>query len=123
MTIQKQTLSDAAMSQFTGTAQWYRHPLARDIVYTDGAKYVAEEGGAYWLLDEIALTQKAEPVLEATEFQVWTLIVASNNTAVLSCEDGNGNEVYSKKLEFTDFPLPEIKFWFFNNTILLPSEW
>jgi hypothetical protein len=26
--------------------------------FTDGAKHVADAGGAYWLLDEIALAQR-----------------------------------------------------------------
>jgi hypothetical protein len=31
--------------------------------------------------------------------------------------DGNGNAVFSKEITFTDFPLPEIKLFFQNNTI------
>ena len=43
--------------QFTGSENWYRHGLIRNVLYTEGAKFVAEGGGAYWLLDEIALIQ------------------------------------------------------------------
>ena len=49
------TLNAQDLSQFTGTENWYRHNLNTDILYTDGAKYVAETAGAYWLLDEIAV--------------------------------------------------------------------
>lgn len=49
------TLTTADLRQFNGSENWYRHSLNRDILYTDGAQYVAEAGGAYWLLDEIAL--------------------------------------------------------------------
>jgi hypothetical protein len=52
------TFSRAALRQFTGTENWYRHGLVRSVLYTDGAKYVAESAGAYWLLDEIALAWK-----------------------------------------------------------------
>jgi hypothetical protein len=31
--------------------------------------------------------------------------------------------IYSKPIEYTDFPLPEIELYFTNSTILLPSEY
>jgi hypothetical protein len=51
MTEHKLTAGD--LMQFTGSEHWYRHGLARALLFTDGAKYVADRGGAYWLLDEI----------------------------------------------------------------------
>ena len=45
-------------------------------VYTEGAKFVADAGGAYWLLDAIAICQQLEPRVKAEEFQVWKLTVA-----------------------------------------------
>jgi hypothetical protein len=60
----------------------------------------------------------------AEEFQVWTLKVdVVRHTGTLTCEDGNGNKVFEKALEFADFPLPEITLWFANNTNFLPSEY
>ena len=53
-------LDPAVLAQFTGSEHWYRHGLVRDILFTDGAKYVADQGGAYWLLDEIAIAQRFE---------------------------------------------------------------
>ncbi|MGC4087269.1 MAG: hypothetical protein QM756_05055 [Polyangiaceae bacterium] len=58
----------------------------------------------------------------AEEFQVWTLKVNTDHSALLTCEDGNGNAVHQQKLKFTDFPLPEVKFFYCNNVIHLPSE-
>ena len=40
-----------------------------------------------------------------------------------TCDDGNGNIVFSKRIPFTDFPLSEITLYYVNNTILLPSEY
>ncbi len=114
-------LSASLLAEFTGTERWYRHPLMRNILYTDGARYLAEHGGAYWLLDEIATTQLDRKV-RSHEFQAWKLTVNADNSAQLVCEDGNYNVVYSKKIEFTDFPLSSIELWFENNTIYLPSE-
>jgi hypothetical protein len=116
-------LTVEGMRQFTGTDQWYRHGLNRNILYTDGAQYVAEAGGAYWLLDEIALANQFERKVRAEEFQVWKLERCSpGNGALLSCEDGNYNIVYQKEIEFTDFPLPSVELWCEGGTILLPSE-
>lgn len=115
-------LSDSALSQFTGSECWYRHGLVRQILFTDGAKYVADEGGAYWLLDEIAFAQRFEKRVRAEEFQVWRLTVKPDQTATLVCEDGNHRTVFTKALDFTDFPIERIELWFENNTIYLPSE-
>ena len=109
--------------QFTGSENWYRHGLNRKVLYTDGAQHVAERGGAHWLLDEIALIQPYDKAVAAEEFQVWKLTVRLDRTAVLTCDDGNGKIVFSKEIEYTDFPLDEITFYFTNNTILLPSEY
>jgi hypothetical protein len=116
------TLKEEDLEYFTGSETWYRHGLVRTIIYTDGAKYVAEAGGAYWLLDEIALAQKFNAKVKAEPFQVWQLAV-SDSKGVLTCDDGNGNIAYTKEIPFTDFPLPEIKFYFTDNVILLPSEY
>ena len=44
----------------------------------------------------------------AEEFQVWKLAVRTDRTAALTCDDGNGNIVFTKEIEHTDFPLNEI---------------
>jgi hypothetical protein len=69
-------LSPVELRQFTGSEHWYRHGLVRTVVFTDGAKYVADHAGAYWLLDTIALSQRFEKRVAAAAFQVWTLTVS-----------------------------------------------
>jgi hypothetical protein len=118
----KRTLTEPDLRHFTGSKHWYRHALNPSVVFTDGAKYVADEGGAYWLLDEIALAQRYEKAVAVEEFQVWTLTVNDDRTATLSCEDGNETVVFEKRIEFTDFPATWITLWFANGTIYLPSE-
>lgn len=116
------TLNTSDLAYFTGTEQLYRHGLVRHILYTDGVQHVAEAGEAYWLVDKIACNQ-LEAKIAAQEFQLWTLTVAVDLTAVLTCTDGNGNTIAEEKIGYTDFPLPEMKFYVTNNTILLPSEY
>lgn len=100
-------LDKADLENFTGSEHWYRHPLVRYVRFTDGAKYVADRAAAYWLLDEIALAQQFIKAVATEEFQVWKLSVNPDHTATLSCEDGNYNTVFTKPIEFTDFPLDE----------------
>lgn len=119
----KPRITQADLRQFTGTENWYRHGLNRAVLFTDGAKYLADTCGAYWLLDEIALLQLSEKHVVAEEFQAWKLTVHPNHTALLVCEDGNDRAVFSKKIDFTDFPLDSVILWYTGNTILLPSEY
>ena len=117
------TLDKAALGQFTGSESWYRHGINRAVLFTDGAKYVADQAGAYWLLDEIAIIQPHDARLRGEEFQVWKLAVNADQTGALTCEDGSDNVVYTKQIEYTDFPREGITLYFTNNTILLPSEY
>ena len=124
----EKTLREEDLRQFTGTENWWRHPSVRHITYTDGVRYVAQAGEAYWLIDEIALANVYAPAVKAEEFQFWKLTRdKEGNGATLTCKDGGkeGDEpkvVYSKRIPFTDFPLPEITLYFTNDVILLPSE-
>jgi len=113
-------VSDLAL--FTGSENWYRHPLWPSITYTDGAQYVAEAGGAYWLLDAI-VSHQHDPRVRNEPFQVWTLKVSDDRTAILTCEDGDHGAVTSQAIPFTDFPLTEITLWLQNDVIFLPSEY
>jgi len=116
-------LSQGVLNQFTGSENWYRHALNRAVLFTDGAKHVADAGGAYWLLDEIALAQRSQKAVAAEAFQDWTLTVdLTRHTATLTCADGNGKAVFSKAIDTTDFPAASVRLWFENNTIYLPSE-
>lgn len=118
------TLTAGELSQFTGTDNWYKHPLAPGITYTDGVKYMAEKAGAYWLLDQIAIPQRYESKLKAHPFQVWKLRRDTDGPgAELIVEDGNDNVIQRQRIDCTDFPLLEIDLWFTDNVILLPSEY
>ena len=77
------TLSKSDLAQFTGSENWYRHGINRNVLYTDGAQHVAEHGGAYWLLDEIAIIQPYNRAVAAEEFQVCKLVVRPDRGATL----------------------------------------
>ena len=116
-------LTEGDLAQFTGSEQWHRHGINLNVIYTDGVEYMAEHGGAYWLIDEVAINQMVRRV-KAEAFQVWILRVnPEKRSAVLTCDDGNGRVVFTKEIEYTDFPLDEMKLYFTDGTILLPSEY
>jgi hypothetical protein len=111
------------LAQFTGSQHFYRHGLVREVLYTEGVEYVVENAGAQWLLDEIALAQRHIIPVKREDFQVWDLKVNADQTATLTCGDGNGREVYAKRIEFTDFREPGIRFFYSDWVIHLPSEY
>jgi hypothetical protein len=61
----------------------------RSVAFTDGVKYVADRVGAYWLVDIIAIAQRHTPAVASARFQRWKLAVEKNDSAILTCEDGN----------------------------------
>jgi hypothetical protein len=120
---QRKTLDPQMLAQFTGSTHFYRHGLVREVLYTEGVEYVAETAGAYWLLDEIAWAQRYVIPVKAEDFQVWELKVEANQRATLTCGDGDGRELWAKRIEWTDFPEPGIRFYYANWVIHLPSEY
>jgi hypothetical protein len=76
----------------------------RNVTFTDGVRYVADTAGAYWLVDIVAITQRHDRAIAAQPFQHWKLGVADNASAVVTCDDGNGKEVYQLAISWTDFP-------------------
>ena len=61
------------LEQFYGSENFYRHGINRQLIFSDGAKYVADEGRAYWLLDEIAIANLFDTKVKNQDFQVWKL--------------------------------------------------
>jgi hypothetical protein len=128
----KPTLTESDLWQFTGTEHWYRHALVRNVSFTDGAKYLADHAGAYWLLDIIAIAQAYTATVATEDFQAWRLTVNANASATVVCTDGNDKERYRQVIPFTDFPLPDITLYCCRDdalgrgidwVILLPREY
>ena len=127
----------ADLKMFTGTEQLFRHPLSSNFLYTDGVKFFAEHcgGGAYWFLDILA-TELAD-LQETEEFMSITLDVTDSSRilakapsctvtcgkAKITADDGNGNVLWTRNIDFTDAEEGTWKFFFTNNVLLLPSEY
>jgi hypothetical protein len=112
------------LRQFTGTERWYRwSSLFPRFLLTDGAKYLADRAGAYWLMDIIGSYQHE---LDKEGFQVWRL-EKTGTEAVVVCDDGNGNVLAKQEIPYTNFPMNKVELYaiYSDNqlVILLPSEY
>ena len=118
-------LTPVVLNNFTGSQCFYKHAIVNTVTYTEGVKFVDEAGRAYWLIDDIAIAiAQGELPVAKNEFQVWTLTVNPDHSAILICQDGNNDKpVHSIQYSYTDFPMEQITLYFYNDTIFLPTEW
>lgn len=115
------------LAQFTGTSQYHRvNPLMRRYLATDGVAYLAQNARCFWLLDEISFALELKKEVKNEEMTFWKLVV-KDEKGVLTADDGNGHILYTKRIPYTDFPLPEISIWVSKEPsrtiMLLPSEY
>ena len=121
MTKKPPTLLDN-LAQFTGTERYYR--INRKCVITDGAKYLADTAGAYWLMDAAAIYLME---LGTDDWFVLVRLVVNDSRAVLTLEDGNGAIRAQQEIPYTDFPLAEQTIYACWDSVhwvlMLPSEY
>lgn len=118
------------LRQFTGTAAYHKwSALFHNFVLTDGAKYLAENAGAYWLMDMIASHYSS---YKNEGFVVAFLTKFPRGGARLSITGGDYNILEQQDIEYTDFPLEEITLYIIPQEMengsklwvaLLPSEY
>ena len=110
-----------ALAHFIGTENYYKHFTG--LLYTDGVKYLADKARAYWLIDLIASWQIHKEVRDCP-FQIWELKVNEDMTAVATMkEDTDKDPVVEQKIDYTDFPLDEIKLYLVDGVLMLPTEY
>lgn len=121
---QPYSLTEADLAQFIGSEVFYQNPFG--VRYTGGVKYMAEHGGAYWLIDAIASWQNNPKVRNdrmLQDIQFWKLTVNEDQSATLICERDEGDIAITQYIPFTDFPLQEIRLCCQQRVLLLPSEY
>ena len=73
---------------------------------------MADLCGAYWLVDAIASWQpRCRKDLMLREIQFWTLRKKDGGKWTLQAERDEGDAPLTQEIEFSDFPLSEIKLW------------
>ncbi len=115
-------LDSATLSQFTGTAQYWR--VARQFVITDGVKYLAETAACFWLIDA-AISHLLE--IGTADWFVLVRTEVSGSSAVMIYEDGNGAEHARQEIAHTDLSLSTVRLYAVWDSerwvIMLPSEY
>lgn len=127
----KRTL-ESNLYQFTGTQSY--HPfsvIARNALLTDGAFYLANEAGCFWLMDIVASVRSLMRESGEAFFVVQLTKNEDGSATVTICTDMDGDTpigvVHHQAIEVTNFPLDSIKlyvafdghYW----VIMLPSEY
>lgn len=121
----------ANLDMHTGTDGYIRwSALFRNFVLTDGTMYLAENAGAYWLMDAIAshiASYKEEGFVVAKLVKGMEGKLIGAPDWVLTLDDGNGRVLASQEIEYSDFPLDSISLYVIPQEnlwiILLPSEY
>lgn len=100
-------MSTLRLDGFHGSDIFYKNPLFRQCEYTEGVKAMAEQAGAYWLIDAIF---SYEPRL--TRSGDWFFAVRLENRGddwLLQIGDNESPFKIQQVIEFSDFPVDSFK--------------
>src|SRR5256885_1859168 len=75
------------IAQANGFETHYRHPLS-GMSFSEGVKYIADEAGAYWLIDLILIASKFEHLQGKCEGLEFWVLTTKNGQGELTCTDG-----------------------------------
>lgn len=115
------------LEQFHGSQQLFALPLCRTR-YTEGIRFLAQTANAFWLLTDASVMGKSlmsKSRFITIDFKRYTQAEAETHgyDAVIAYSDGNGTVFTEQRYHITDFPLEQIRLFFVDNILLLPSEY
>ena len=115
------------LQYFNGSEVFYQIPLLRTR-FTDGIKYLADAAECFWLVTDSSVVAKS-----LRDRSSWVTIdfkrlpedkrESSGYEAEIIYSDGNDNILERHGYNVTDFPLDELRLFFVNDTLMLPSEY
>tara|TARA_R110002051_G_scaffold110138_1_gene182750 strand:+ start:144 stop:524 length:381 start_codon:yes stop_codon:yes gene_type:complete len=115
------------LQHFQGTEMFYQIPLLRTR-FTDGLKYLSHVAECFWLITDTSVIAKS--LMNRSEFVTIDFRRLSKKKqdytgyeAEIIYTDGNNNILEKHGYRVTDFPLDELRLFFVNNTLMLPSEY
>lgn len=115
------------LQHFNGTEMFYQIPLIQTR-FTDGLKYLANVAKCFWLITDTSVIAKS--LMNRSSFITVDFKKLSDEQQDFTgykCEivysDGNDNVLERQRYHATDFPLDELRLFFVNNTLMLPSEY
>lgn len=115
------------LKHFTGTEMYHYIPILRTR-FTDGLKYLATTADCYWLISDasvIAKSLKNRSKWVTIDFKRLSADKQdyTGYEAEIVYSDGNDNILETHRYNATDFPLDELRLFFVNDTLMLPSEY
>jgi len=115
------------LQHFHGTEMFYSIPLLRTR-FTDGLKYLANVADCFWLITDTSVIAKS--LMDRSEFitiDFRRLSAEKQESKGYEAEiiytDGNDTVLEKHGYRVTDFPLDELRLFFVNDTLMLPSEY
>ena len=111
-----------------GANHMIRHPLARNVIYSDGVQECAE-AGCYWLLDVLATELPAAFRKHPGATLCIVTVKVKNEEASIVGSFGDGDKKpYRRRVGYTDMPTGEWVFYAADDgaaliTLILPSEY
>jgi hypothetical protein len=113
-------INPSNLAQFYGSERNYYNPLFRKVKYTEGVKFLSDNGAA-WLVIDISSVVLHERKVAKEEFVNVTLTVKDGKGEVVY-DDGNGKVLYKQEYVCCDFPMSKINLYYEYGMIMLPSE-
>jgi hypothetical protein len=115
------------LQQFCGSIQFFQLPLIQTR-FTDGVHYLAEKTACFWLITDASVIAKS--LMDKSYFITIDFKRLSESEskekgceAIITYGDGNDSILETHRYNVTDFPMDELRLFFVNNTLMLPSEY
>lgn len=115
------------LQHFHGSEMLYQIPLIRTR-FTNGLKYLANVAECFWLITDTSVIAKS--LMNRSHFITIDFKRLPENIrnkqgyeAEITYSDGNGRIFETHNYNVTDFPLDELRLFFVDNTLMLPSEY
>ena len=108
-----------------GSENFYDSSLSirgQGLFYTDGVGELAENCGAYWLID-LVVSYQGNREINLQRFQVWDLTRVKGQKFSILATDGNKNQIASQKIPFSDFPYDTATLWLVDGCLMIPAEY
>jgi hypothetical protein len=97
------------LSNFFGSEGYFFQPMFKSIDYTDGVKFL-NDNGANWLVVKALAMIQCEKLMEKHDYFLAIRCTVKDKSAVFTIEDGDEKVIYTENIEYTDLPCDILMF-------------
>ena len=115
------------LERFIGSEIVHQIPIL-NTRFTAGIKYLMQVAECFWLVLDSSTIGKS--LMDKSRFISIDFKKCSEEEkdgsgcgAIIEYGDGNGNILETQRYNYTDFPLDQIRLYFIDGTLMLPSEY